>query len=141
MDCTLVILGDGDIKPIRPHTGEILSLMVPMKASVDLPHVLVGSVGPELEGVAVCREVALEQGDVIMAATDGVADRVGGLFCCSFASPGCSVGGEVDVAIDTAFREMCELTDSVGHVFDDNISLALLFPFGRPRFGPAFWSK
>jgi serine/threonine protein phosphatase PrpC len=129
-------IGDGSL--LRLRGGSVDNLLVPHKASPDTPNLLTSCLGPEMIGTPVFDEAERMPDDVLMACTDGVADRVADKFySTTVAGQMAAVRGDFDRAAADVLASLADYRREDEHVFDDNMTLAIVGGGKPPRRAPA----
>ena len=130
-------IGDGGGLVIRP-SGEIEKFLVPQKNSSH-PHVLEASLGPVMEGMPSIGVTKRGDGDLLLAGTDGIFDRVSGDFARDILRASIEVDGNLQNVADRVCGELAECQDDKGYVCDDNMTLVLMGTRTRPVLAKGFW--
>lgn len=130
-------IGDGGLAILR-RTGVVEQLLEPQKAG-GAPNVLSASLGPAMEGSPVSGTARREAGDLVLAGTDGVWDRVGAEFPRDVLRACIERDGDLQGVAEDVLAEMATFRDAAGPVCDDNMTLVLVGDGTRPNLQPGFW--
>jgi serine/threonine protein phosphatase PrpC len=133
-------IGDGGGIVLKSN-GEIKNFLKPQKASATALNVLSASLGPDLQGWPRCGTLPREKGDLIIAGTDGIFDRIQDLQTFAKNVLYYCVRNAGDLFQVAAFvtEEMISFRDDAGYVCDDNVSLGLIGN-GQPVLSSGFWN-
>lgn len=120
-------IGDGGALIHRNRTGSIEQLLNPMRPSQHTSAIS-GSLGPRIDGAQVTGLREVEEGDLVLAGTDGVVD--------AFPDPRGMAAeirqllmvfrGNLRIAVRFALRKWCGAQDAAGYIIEDNATLAAL---------------
>ena len=122
-DLVVAGIGDGGVF-IREPSGEVVTAFTPQRG--EAANVVAASLGPVAEGEPRVASYVLAPGDVVIAGTDGLVDRVSPDFFRRVGEAACRLGapGAVRLVLDEL------LTGDDAACFDDNLSLAIIVPCG-----------
>lgn len=120
-------IGDGGIF-VQRATGDLLALVEPHKQP-ETPNILDASLGPVSLGRPSWALAPRLPGDLLFAATDGIADLVDDALAVRIRAKVEATGGDARRAARQFVRELAEEEDVLGNaVFTDNLTIALLAP-------------
>jgi serine/threonine protein phosphatase PrpC len=125
-------IGDGAMIVLRE--GEVLPLTQAQKANPDQLSLVAACLGPTTLGEPVFGVFERRPGDLLIAATDGVADRVTDAFYARTAVEQIAAhGGDLNEAAADLLERLAGYRHGGETVFDDNMTLALIADasFGR----------
>ena len=133
-------IGDGGI--VRLGAGRACeALMAPQKADGEALNQLAASLGPFAHGAPVLGSAPRGPGDMLVLATDGVADRVQPRFYADVLLRHARLaGGDLPAAAARVLAMLANHVEAGLFRFDDNMTLALLgdgLPPGLPAEPPA----
>jgi serine/threonine protein phosphatase PrpC len=135
----LAHIGDGGGYIVR-ESGQIEQFLEPQKADGQSPNILAASLGPQIQGEPVMHAIARMPGDVLLAGTDGVFDRIAGRpFAMDVLKAALALRGDL---LDVAQRVVADLAacrDEEGFICEDNLTLGLMAR-GAPRIARHRWS-
>ncbi|MBV8189086.1 MAG: protein phosphatase 2C domain-containing protein [Alphaproteobacteria bacterium] len=125
-------IGDGGIFVVRAD-GTVDALMEPQKAQGEALNVLAASLGPFPHGAPVFGSAERRPADLLVAATDGVADRLQPRFYSDMLVRHASrCKGDFSAAANGVLTILANHVENERFRFDDNMTLALIGD-GRPR--------
>ncbi len=120
-------VGDGGVFVVRKG-GTIVKVLEPHKAP-DTPDLLDASLGPTTDGRPSWAMVAREEGDLLVVATDGIADSFDAALASLVQDRLQAVKGHAANAAKAVVEDLAARTDADGgHLFTDNLTLALSAP-------------
>jgi serine/threonine protein phosphatase PrpC len=130
-------VGDGGINLVRGD-GSAKSLFVPHKADPEVQNVLSASLGPVPQGAAVFGATERRRSDLLVAATDGVTDRVAPAFYGrTLLRQAARHAGDLTRTAQAVLERLSQHRDDGGlFAFDDNMTLGLMGD-GRAPIDPA----
>jgi serine/threonine protein phosphatase PrpC len=132
-------IGDGALKVLEP-SGHIHECMVPHRSDALVTNVLAASLGPTIHGNADFGSMPRKAGDVLLAGTDGVFDRVDDGFARNLMRMAIYQAGDLAATTRESLDQLSVQTDSTGaFVCDDNLTLGMMADGNRPDFRPIFW--
>ncbi len=127
-------IGDGGIFLVRSG-GAFETLMAPQKAGEELNR-LAASLGPFLHGAPVLGSVTREPGDLLVLASDGVADRLQPRFYTDLLLRHArNCGGDLAAAARRVLGILASHVEEGLFRFDDNMTLALIGDGQPPPLG------
>lgn len=133
-------IGDGALKVID-SSGQKRECMVAHRSDAAVTNVLNASLGPTFHGLPEFGRMPRNFGDVLLAGTDGVFDRVDDRFTRDLMRMAIFHQGNLTQAILASLEQLASVSDSTGgFVCDDNLSLGILADGHRPSFQPEFWN-
>jgi serine/threonine protein phosphatase PrpC len=119
-------IGDGGIVAVAAD-GEVRALMAPQKADGDALNRLAACLGPFPHGAPVFGSAARAPGDVLIAVSDGVADRVQPRFYADMVLRQVRrCGGDMSQGAARVLAILAAHREGEEHRFDDNMTLALI---------------
>jgi hypothetical protein len=119
-------IGDGGLFAVRAN-GAFEALMTPHKAAGGALNELAASLGPFAHGTPVVGAVAREPGDLLIAATDGVADRAAPrLYTDLLARHAQRQNGDLTRAAAQVLTILANHREAGLYRFDDNMTLAMI---------------
>lgn len=121
-------IGDGTLI-LRRRSAEVLEMLEPQRVG-NCANVLAASLGPSTIGSWVIAQSPRELGDILIAATDGIADSYDPRILVDGLSERIAkANGDVDGTVARFLQEANDDRDEFGnHRFDDNLTLAILVP-------------
>jgi serine/threonine protein phosphatase PrpC len=123
-DVGYAYIGDGGACVVRT-SGEIVSFLEPQKAD-GMANVLAGSLGPDIQGHPITGCFPRRAGDLVLAGTDGVFDRVQEMFPADVVRLAAEKRGDLTQVAQAILSELATAKDNLGYICDDNMTLALL---------------
>ncbi|EDL57292.1 PP2C family protein-serine/threonine phosphatase [Gimesia maris] len=133
-------IGDGAVKLIR-RSGKVIECMDPHRANPDVSNVLSASLGPTPHGIPMLGNIKRESGDLLLAGTDGVFDRVDNRFHRDFMRMAIYCQGDLMKACQDSLIQLADLVDdSYSYVCDDNLSMAAMMDGNPPAVELSFWN-
>jgi serine/threonine protein phosphatase PrpC len=133
-------IGDGALKVINAR-GQKHECMMAHRSDSTATNVLNASLGPTLHGTPQFGRRPRKPGDVLLAGTDGVFDRVDDRFTRDVIRMAIYHHGNLTQAVLASLEQLASVSDSTGaFVCDDNLSLGILADGRRPTFQPEFWN-
>jgi len=129
--------GDGGGLILRA-SGKSENFLKPQKVN-SIQNLLATSLGPTIVGEPVSLTVDRLPGDVLMAGTDGIFDRVDGTFVTAVLQTCINADGDLPEVVATVLRELTEYKDVEGYVVDDNCTFGILSDATPPRLPRGFW--
>ena len=124
-------IGDGAMMLLRD--GAVLPLITAHKADPERLSVLAACLGPATLGEPVFGALERRPGDVLIAATDGISDRVTEAFYARTAVEQIVArGGDLEGAAADLLESLAAYRLGGEAVFDDNMTLALFAETGTP---------
>jgi PPM family protein phosphatase len=119
-------IGDGGLFAVRAN-GVFEALMTPHKAAGGALNELAASLGPYAHGAPVIGAAAREPGDLLIVATDGVADRAAPRFYTDLlVRQARRYNGDLAVAAARMLAILANHREAGLYRFDDNMTLALI---------------
>jgi serine/threonine protein phosphatase PrpC len=116
-------IGDGGGVVVRE--SEITPFVEPQKGLA--PNEISASLGPTLIGSPRHGRLPLEPGDIVIAGTDGIFDRVEDLFFDQIVGALHRMGGDLQSGVARVLAELVAMEDESGIVsFDDNVTLGII---------------
>ena len=131
-------IGDGGACIIRSN-GQIEHFLKPQKADEARHNVLAASLGPSIEGEPVVDRIRRSAGDLVIAGTDGIFDRIDESFPKSVLRVAIQRQGDLQLTTEQIVRECAELQDPEGYLCDDNLTLGLMGDGTAPTMPRGFW--
>jgi serine/threonine protein phosphatase PrpC len=133
-------IGDGALRVISA-SGEQFECMEAHRANPMITNVLGASLGPTIHGQACFGSRKREPGDVLLAGTDGVFDRVDDRFSRDLMRMAIFSKGDLMLAARESVEQLANITDANSRTFvcDDNLTLALMMDGRHPDLRPEFW--
>jgi serine/threonine protein phosphatase PrpC len=126
-------IGDGGGWIFRAG-GDIEPFLIPQKHE-NIMNVLSASLGPIIQGEMVSGTIERAYGDVIIACTDGIADRVdAAAFITNLVSAGDDNGGDLHSLSARVVNELAAAKDAAGYICDDNLTIGFIGTGDRPMF-------
>lgn len=123
-------IGDGGAFLLR-EGGEMLALVQPHKDVAEL-SVLHASLGPSIEGRPAWAVTARQPGDVLIVATDGIADVFDATFAQDVQNELARAHGDAGRVAETVANAIASARDEIGHyVVTDNLTCAILVGEGQ----------
>ncbi|MBI3985813.1 MAG: protein phosphatase 2C domain-containing protein [Lentisphaerae bacterium] len=136
-------VGDGGGWMVRTN-GQVERFLVPQK-SADVLNVLDASMGPLLAGNPVLGTVDRAPGDLALAGSDGVFDRIPAseieVFGKDILRACIQSDGDLQKVAGRVCEEYAELKDAAGFICDDNLTLGLMGTRSKPVLGAGFWNS
>ena len=133
-------IGDGGACVIR-STGQIEPFLHPQKADEYKQNILAASLGPRMDGEPVVGKIYRSPGDLIIAGTDGVFDRVSESFPKDVLRVAIQQQGDLQQVTEQLIQELAEYKDANGYVCDDNLTLGLMGDGTSPVMPMGFWNS
>ena len=99
--------------------------LMPHKADALQTNLLSACLGPQVLGAPCSGQFERAEGEFIVLATDGVADRVGTEFFGQLLAYIEYCGGDLCAACEAVLKQMADLQDAAGYICDDNMTLAI----------------
>jgi len=119
-------IGDGmGICAGQGSDAEPRAFMIPQKADLLQTNLLAACLGPKVLGAPCSAQFERKEGELVILATDGVADRVSTRFAAEFAAHLDWAGGDVTAACESVIQQMADYRDKGVFVCDDNMTLAV----------------
>lgn len=118
-------IGDGG-GCVRRAAGHVEHFVEPMK---DQPgsNAIFGSLGPELDGEIASGSLDIYPGDLVLAGTDGVFDRVAADdLAAGITAAIAECGGNLQEAVELLVGDFVNQRDERGFLVDDNASLGVI---------------
>lgn len=133
-------IGDGALRVIS-STGDHFECMAAHRSNPLITNVLAASLGPTIHGKPSFGNKKRERGDVLIAGTDGVFDRVGDRFSRELMRMAVFYKGDLIQATRESVEQLAQVVDANSHSFicDDNLTLGLMMDGHQPDFLPEFW--
>ena len=118
-------IGDGGITLARVD-GTLIELLDPHKDR-DVPSILHCSLGPATDGRPSWSMIARRTGDLLVVATDGIADTLGSAVACVVRRELRTTRGNLDQAVRKTVEALGRATDQDGRIWiDDNLTAAAI---------------
>jgi len=118
-------IGDGG-GCVRRAAGHVEHFVEPMKAQPG-SNAIYGSLGPQLDGEIASGSLAVHPGDLVLAGTDGVFDRVAADdLAAGVAAAIAECGGDLQEAVALIVDDFVNQRDERGFLVDDNASLGVI---------------
>jgi protein phosphatase len=128
-------IGDGAMVVLRE--GQVVPLITAQKADPERLSLLAACLGPSTLGEPVFGVFDRRPGDVLIAATDGVSDRVTDAFYARTAAEQIAArGGDLERAAADILESLASYRHGGEIVFDDNMTLALIADVAAPDGDP-----
>jgi serine/threonine protein phosphatase PrpC len=118
-------LGDGAGYILRTD-GRVESFLVPQYADPELTNVLVGSLGPWIEGRPVLGSLDRHAGELLIVTTDGISGFVSSDFPAAVASRVIRARGDLKSAAESVVNDLAQAKDENGWICSDNITIGLM---------------
>lgn len=120
-------IGDGGAVIHRNRTGSVEQLLHPMRPNQHTSAIS-GSLGPRIDGAQVTGLREVEEGDLVLAGTDGVVDAFPDQrgMAAEIRELRTLLGGNLRSAVRFALRKWCGAQDAAGYIIEDNATLAAL---------------
>lgn len=132
-------IGDGALKVVRPN-GEVKDCIIAHRSDAAISNVLSASLGPVLHGQPEFGCIRRRVGELLMAGTDGVFDRVDEGFAQDVVRMAIFQNGDLYLTAKDVLEQLAMKSDADGaYVCDDNLTLGILGDGKRPEFEKNFW--
>ena len=128
-------IGDGGGCVVREE-GRNEHFLLPQRENHAALNILAASLGPAMQGQPVIGSMEKSPGDLVVAGTDGVFDRVNEEFPQDILRGCLLFDGYLQAVAENVLDELAFFKDGLGYICDDNMTLAILGGGEVPR-GPA----
>lgn len=133
-------IGDGGCEILHAD-GSRTVLLVPQRGDPAASNVLAASLGPQVQGKPCFGEADRKPGDLLLAGTDGVFDRVGHDFPRNLLRLAIMKSGDLNAAVESALDDLAVAQDGNGYICDDNMTLAVVGDGKPPTLARGFWKS
>ena len=115
-------IGDGGGAVIRHDS--LVEFLKPQKG--DALNVLAASLGPTVEGEPISGTIKRRCGDLLVAGTDGVFDRVATSIYSDLLRSAVEREGDLQGLAENVVHALSDVKDEAGFIFDDNLTIGLM---------------